>query len=126
MNPITISINDTNYYSESQEHIPRLYDLSKKLCFFVRYLNTNFEGVFLNGGVSGINNGNLGCYFLINGTAMRTGGGDPNEAEIRVSSADNLFLSREYFDDNEFNQFAGAFLTQLEQIRSFRIKRRAL
>ena len=48
MNPITISINDTNYYSESQEHIPRLYDLSKKLCFFVRYLNTNFEVQFID------------------------------------------------------------------------------
>lgn len=122
MNPVTISINDTRYYNAKVDYVPRLYNLSKKLAFFVRYLNSNYEGLFINGGVSGINNRGLGTFFLINGTAFATGKnvGD----EVGISAADRAFLERDNFDENEFNHFANTFITQLEG-RNINIKRRS-
>ena len=122
MNPITISINDTKCYNEKLDHVPRLYDLSKKLAFFVRYLNSNFDGFFVNGGVSGINNVGLGCYFLINGMPLNTGisHGD----EVAISSFDRGFLQKESFDENEFNSYSMNFINQLGE-KSIKIKRKS-
>jgi hypothetical protein len=122
MNPISISINDTRYFNTTLNHVPRLYDLSKKLAFFVRYLNTNYEGLFINGGVSGNNNSGVGCFFLVNGQPFNTG--DRTGDEVGISSADRGFLSREQFDDNEFGHFAESFVRQFSGI-NITINRRA-
>lgn len=121
MNPISVSINDTRYFNTTLNHVPRLYDLSKKLAFFVRYLNSNYEGLFINGGVSGNTNSGMGCFFLINGNPFSTG--DRTGDEVGISASDRGFLGREQFDDNEFGHFANTFVNQFQGI-NMTIKRR--
>ena len=121
MNPISVSINDTRYFNSTLDHVPRLYDLSKKLAFFVRYLNSNYDGFFVNGGVSGNNNNGIGCFFLINLQPFITG--DRIGDEVGISAADRGFLSREQFDDNEFGYFGENFVNQFKNL-NMTIKRR--
>lgn len=122
MNPINIAIHDTRNCNNNVDFNPRFYDLSKKLAFFVRYLNSNYEGLFVNGGVSGMTNFGVGCFFVINGVALQSG--QAQNDDIGISAADRGFLLREQFDENEFMHFAATFIGQLEA-RNIKIKRRA-
>lgn len=123
MNPITIAINDTRYYNETLTYVPRLYELSKKLAFFVRYLNANFDGLFINGGVSSITTSGNGCFFLVNGVPLSSG--NSLGEEISVSVADRNFLYNENFDENMFNSYALNFVNQLQGVNLL-VKRRIL
>lgn len=115
MAQIIISINDTRTVNSQLDHNPRLYNLSKKLSFFVRYLNANyFEGQFVNGGASTISTSGQGCFFLIDGIPLNSGNsfGD----DVGVSNADREFLLNESFNDFEFTNYSRIFTSQLEKL----------
>lgn len=126
MNPISVSIHDTRFFQPTFDHVPRLYNLSKKLSFFVRYLNSNYEGLFINAGVSGMTDRGNGCFILVNGEDISRGNemiGEVGPDENGVSRAERAFLSREEFDESEFNNYSSIFIKELE-VKNLIIKRR--
>jgi hypothetical protein len=106
---IQIRIDDEFQFNDRKDHNPRLYNLAKKLYYFVKYLNKNYDYLFFE--YRGAGGFNIERGELKEGQKpemMITCNGLPLEIDQR-------FIQQETFSEFDFKNFAPQLISELER-----------